>query len=411
MKLHYSVTKLLCACMVMATLNACEKNNDTNPDPDPDPTEEHQYAAVVCIGSWPSTAYYIANVPSLTEGTITIQGNGAEMTGKVYAQDVPQKNGYYYHANAGSGRFGKYHVENGTLIVDKEIPYTWLNWSSYVWVDDETMVIFGTGADDDEVNEGRYSIVKVDDMTITNGKLDLKAFPNADFTNYSIGFAEYRSGKLFIGYQFASDDWSTYPVMKIYNELDIAVVNYPDMTLSNNISDIRSTTPGGPIVYAPSSFVDENNDLYFVTDPVSGYDYESPSVIYRIKNGETELDGSYYFNLSSKTENGMGAAMWYIGNGKAIIRTRVAGETIDLDHFYTIVDVRNGNFIKKLDLPADKGERMVQAVVVEDGKAYIAVNAEDKDYIWQYDPSTEALTPGAEFIGGIDYILRLEKVK
>jgi|GEM_PF-773460 len=108
--------------------------------------------------------------------------------------------------------------------------------------------------------------------------------------------------------------------------------------------------------------------------------------------------------------NGMGAATWYIGNGKAIIRTLVAGQAIDADHSYSIINIRTGSFIKKLDLLADKRERMVQAVIIEDGKAYIAVNARDRDYIWEYDPATDKLTKGAEFTGGIDYILRIEKL-
>lgn len=403
---RYSQTLVLLA--LITALFSCKKNNSSGPDPDPE--EEKQYSAVLCVGSWPNTAYYIASVPSLTQGQITVVNNGAEMTGKVYAQDILQKDGYYYHANSGSGRFGKYHVASGAMVVDKEIPYTWLDWSAYVWVDANTLVVFGTGKNSSEINEGRYTIVNVSDMTITNGKLDLKAFPSG-FSSYSIGFAEYRAGKLFIGYQTVSDDWSQYPKMPVNPEFNVAVVNYPSMTLNNTITDTRSTTPGGPTVYAPVSFVDDNNDLYFVTDPVYNYDSTSSSAIYRIKNGATELDESYYFNLSAKTEKGMGAAMWYIGNGKAVIRTRVAGSSIDADHSFSVVDVRNGNFIKKLDLPADKGERMVKAVIVEDGKAYIAVNAADKDYIWEYDPATESLKPGAEFIGGIDYILRLEKVK
>lgn len=407
MKLHFSISKLFCVAFAIAALNGCKKDND-----DAAKNEDHQYAAVVCVGSWPNTAYYIANVPSLTSGTITVQGSGAEMTGKVYAQDILQRDGFFYHANAGSGRFGKYHVENGsTVIVDKEIPFTWLDWSSYVWIDSETLVIFGTGATTNQVNEARYSIVKVKDMTVTNGKLPFRVFPTATFTNYSIGFAEYRAGKLFIGYQFTSQDWTLYPNMPVYSELNIAVVNYPDMSLNNNITDTRSTTPGGPIVYAPASFIDENNDLYFITDPVSNYDYKAPSVVYRIKSGQTTLDANYFFNLSSSTSNGMGPAMWYIGNGKAIVRTRIAGESIDADHSFSVVDIQSGKFIKKLDLPVDKGERMVQAVIVENGKAYIAVNGADKDYIWEYDPATDALKAGAEFIGGIDYILRLEKLK
>lgn len=409
MRSHYSISKILLAVFVLAALNGCKKDKTNSPDPIPG-GDDHQYAAVVAVGAWPNIAYYIANVPSLTEGTITIQGSGAEMTGKVYAQDILQKDGYYYHANAGSGRFGKYHVENNAVIVDKEIPYTWLDWSSYVWVDDETLVVFGTGAGEDEVNEGRYSIVKVKDMTVTNGTLELKAFPSG-FSNYSIGFAEYRSGKLFVGYQTVSDNWDLYPDMPVNPEFNIAVINYPDMTLNNTITDTRSTTPGDATVYAKASFVDESGDLYFVTDPVYNYDYESPSIIYRIKSGETNLDASYSLDLSSKTSGGMGAAMWYIGNGKAIIRTRVAGESIDADHSFSLIDVKNGSFIKTLALPVDKGERMVKAVIVEDGKAYIAVNSADKDYIWEYDPAAESLKSGAEFVGGIDYILRLEKVK
>lgn len=393
--------KAMLIALTAVMLNGCSDSSDNENTP---VKEEGKYSAILCVGAWPNTAYYIADVPSLTSGSISLKGNGAEMTGKVYAQDIIQKDGFYYHANFGSGRFGKYHVENGSLVIDKEVPFTFLNWSSYVWVDDQTLVILG-----DAEGEGRYAIVKVADMTLTTGKLDLKPKP-AGFTGYNFGFAEYRDGKLFLGYGYSFSDWSQNP-LPVNPDFNVAVVGYPSMKVESTITETRTTTPGGPIVYAPASFKDENGDIYFVSDPVSGYDYKSPSVVYRIKNGATTLDASYYFDLSAKTSNGMGAAMWYIGNGKAIVRTRVAGQSIDADHSFSVIDVKSGTFIKKLDLPADKGERMVNAVVVEDGNAYIAVNAADKDYIWQYDPKTDKLTKGAEFVDGIDYILRLEKTK
>lgn len=393
--------KAILIALTAFTLNGCSDSDDNGGAP---VHEEGKYSAVLCVGAWPNTAYYIADVPSLTSGTISIKGNGAEMTGKVYAQDIIQKDGFHYHANFGSGRFGKYHVENGALVIDKEVPFTFLNWSSYVWVDDQTLVIFG-----DAEGEGRYAIVKVTDMTLTTGKLDLKAKPTG-FTGYNVGFAEYRDGKLFVGYGYSFSDWSVKP-LPANPDFNVAVLSYPSMKTESTLTDTRTTTPGGPIVYAPASFKDENGDIYFISDPVAGYDYKSPSVVYRIKNGATALDPTYFFDLSAKTDNGMGAAMWYIGNGKAIVRTRVKGESIDADHSFSVIDIRNGSFIKKLDLPADKGERMVNAVVVEDGKAYIAVNAADKDYIWEYDPASEKLTKGAEFVDGIDYILRLEKTK
>lgn len=394
---HFS--RALSLAIIIILISSCEKRNIGNIE------EGTKYSAVLCVGSWPNTAYYIAGIQSLTSGTISLAGNGAEMTGKVYAQDVIQRDGFYYHCNANSGRLGKYHVENGSLLIDKEIPFSWLNWSSYAWVDSNTLVIFGDGN-----NEARYAVIKVDKMTIRTGKLSLKAIPTG-FDSYSIGFADYRNEKLFLGYGFASTDWSNYPNMPVYQESLIAVIDYSTMTVEKSISDVRTTGLGGPNVYAPSSFVDENNDLYFVSDPVNVYDYKSPSIIYRIKSGTTEIDPNYLFNFSAVSNNEMVPAMWYIGNGKAIVRSRIAGQSIDADHYFCVIDVRNGKLIKKLDLPADKGERMVNAVIVEDGKAFIAVNAADKDYIWQYDPNTDQLTKGVEFVGGIDYILRIEKLK
>lgn len=397
-RLFYYSTRILLLTTLCMLLLSCEKRNFGNAE------EGTKYSAVLCVGSWPNTAYYIAGVPSLTSGSISLKGNGAEMTGKVYAQDVIQRDGFYYHANLGSGRLGKYHVENGALVTDKEIPYTWLNWSSYAWVDANTLVIFGLSN-----GEARYTVIKVDKMTITRGALNLATMP-AGFNIYNLGFAEYRDNKLYLGYSFGSDDFTKYPDMPVFQKSLVAVIDYRSMMVQQSIEDSRSNA-GGPNVYAPSSFVDDHNDLYFITDPVNVYDYKSPAMMYRIKSGTTEIDPTYAFNFSAAANNEMAPAMWYIGNGKAIIRSRIAGQSIDADHYYCIVDARNGTFIKKLDLPVDKGERMVNAVIVEDGKAFIAVNASDRDYIWEYDPATDKLTKGAEFVGGISYILRIEKLR
>lgn len=392
-------TRLLTLGMLLISMSGCEKRKEGHVE------EGTKYAAILCVGTWPNTAYYISSIPSLTSGTISLKGNGAEMTGKVYAQDVIQRDGFYYHMNSSSGRFGKYHVESGSLLIDKEIPFAYLSWSSYAWADNNTLVIFGDGN-----GEARYAVVKVDKMTIKTGKLELGKIP-AGFQQYSFGFAQYRDSKLFLGYGFGSNDWSVFPNMPVYPKSYVAVIDYNTMAVEKSLEETRTTGLGSMNIYAPSSFVDENNDLYFMSDPVTGYDYKSPSIMYRIKSGSTLIDPDYFFNFSASANNEKGAAMWYIGNGKAIVRSRISGDNIDLEHYYRLIDVKSGAMIKKLDLPADKGERMVNAVIVEDGKAFIAVNAADRDYIWQYDPATDQLTKGVEFVGGIDYILRIEKLK
>jgi len=387
--------------ILLLGLGSCKKKKDkTEPVP-----ESSKYSAMVVVGTWPNTAYYIVDIPTFDSGEISLQGNGAEITSEVYAQDVLQKDGYYYHANSGAGQLGKYHVENGVLITDKKVPFTVLDWSSFAWIDNTTLALFGTNGDQNEV---KYAIVGTDNLQIlSSGTLDVEDIPSG-FAAYAVGFAEYRNGKLFLNYGFR-DSWDDYPTMAEPQNAYIAVIDYATKTVEKSITNTNLTTPGGPTVYAPTSFIDENNDLYFITDPVFHYDNTSPSRIYRIRSGQTEVDGSYDFNFSSSVNNGMGAAMWYIGNGKAIVRTRVAGTSIDAEHSFSLVNVRTGTFIKKLDLPADVGERMVQAVVVDNGKAYIAVNGIDKDYIAVYDPATDALSEGAKFTGGIDFLIRIEK--
>lgn len=395
----------LSLAILLITFSSCTKKKDA--EPTSDPAAGTKYSAMVIVGSWPNTAYYLVDVPSFDSGEITLKGNGAEMTAEVYAQDVIQKDGYYYHANAGSGQLGKYHVESGKLVTDKKVPFTLLDWSSYTWIDNTTLALFGTNGDQ---NEGKYAIIETSNLQVlSSGTLDLVDLPTG-FVAYAIGFAEYRDGKVFLNYGFRGS-WDNYPTMLVPEKGYVAVFNYATKTVEKSAESASMTTPGGPTVYAPTSFIDENKDLYFITDPVYHYDNTTPSKVYRIKNGSTEIDASYDFNFSSQVNNGMGAAFWYIGNGKAIVRTRVAGTSIDAEHSFSLIDVHSGTFIKKLALPADVGERMVQAVVVDNGKAYIAVNGTAKDYIAIYDPATDQLTEGAQFTGGIDYLIRIEKKK
>jgi hypothetical protein len=394
--------RLLLALLCISFLASCKKKTDET-----EPVDNSKYSTMLMVGAWPETAYYILNLQSLSEGTADLKGNGAEMTKHLYAQDVIQKNGYYYHANAGTGRLGKYHVSNNKLYVDKEIPFTELNWSSVTWPNDETLVMFGTNGDQNKI---LYSILNTSNMTITSsGELAVNDLTTG-MAAYNVGFAEYRGDKIFLGYGMRSN-WDNWPIMESSENVFVAVIDYATMKVDKTLEDTKSASAGGPNAYCPYSFVDENNDLYFITDPVDGYNYTQPSYIYKIANGSTELDASYNFNFSSSVSDGMAAAIWYIGNGKAIIRTCVAGKSIDADHSYSIVDVHTGAFIKKLDLPVDKGERYVQSVVIEGGKAYIAVNSSDRDYVWIYDPAADTLTKGLEFVGGLDYILRLEKLR
>ncbi len=405
-KIHKTISLALGLCVLFGVLS-CKKDGPTDKPDDP---AEKQYGALLMIGAWPNTAYYLVEVASLKEGKVGLSGTGVNMSTLIGDQGLIQRAGYYYYFNPTSGRLGRYHIENDQLVTDKEIPFTQMgSISSHVWVDDQTLVLFGENGDR---NIGQYAILNVANMQITDhGDLDLPSSGNPKYHYVGIGFAEYRAGKIFLGFGWSAD-WPDTPLPKVL----VAAIDYPSMAISKVSEDDRSTWPGGPTRYTPTSFIDENGDLYFATVPDNGSDYDAGSALYRIRSGSDEIDPNYYVDFSSQSDGHTVQAMWYIGNGQAIARVRIPADRSEPDFYYSwdcyfsVVDVHTGKVVKKLDLPTDVGEIFVQAVIVEDGKAYIMVNdANAPGYVWEYDPATGQLTKGLEFDAGYDFLLRIDK--
>ncbi|MBE9586435.1 hypothetical protein IM792_18425 [Mucilaginibacter sp. JRF] len=401
---------LALAIATAISFTACKKSDDaptTNTD-----TGEIKYGALMMVGAWPNTTYYIAGLSSLKEGTIDLKGKGVNMSAIAQDQGFIQRNGYYYYYNGDNGRLGRYHIANDLLVTDREVPFTQMSgFSSHIWADDNTLVVFGTNTDQTKI---RYAIINATTLASTGGEINTTAPTDAAYTRIGVGFAEYRSGKIFIGYGYLHANWPT----PSYPKVLVAAVNYPSMTVSTLLEDSKSRWPGGPTRYNPYSFVDENGDLYFATVPEGGWDYDGASLIYRIKSGTEVLDNTYNFDYSAKAGGNTVQAMWYIGNGQAIVRGRIPADRSNADFYYNwdsnfaLINVQTGAVVKKFDLPTDKGQIYVQAVIVEDGKAYLLVNgANSNGAIWEYDPATDKLTKGATFGAGYDILLRLDKWK
>lgn len=396
------------ALFVAAGISACSKSNNDETTPD---TNEKKYGALMMVGAWPNTAYYLTSLSSLKEGTIDLKGKGVNISNIAQDQGLIQRNGFYYYYNSTNSRLGKYHVGDNALVTDREVPFTLMGgFSSHFWADDNTLVVFGTNGDQNKI---QYAVINATTLAATGGTLTLPAAADATYNKIGVGFVEYRAGKVYLGYGHLS----TWP-NPAYPKVLVAVLNYPAMTTAKVLEDSKSKWPGGPTRYTPYSFIDENNDIYFATVPEGGWDYDAGSLIYRIKSGTDDLDASYSFNFSSKSNGHTVQAMWYMGNGQAIVRARIPANRANPDFYYkwdsyfSVVNVRTGEVIRKLDLPTDIGEIYVQAVVVEDGKAYIMFNgANATGAIWEYDPATAKLTKGATFGAGYDYLLRLDKWK
>lgn len=403
---------LLLATALFAGLSSCSEEKETiNPAETIDPIEtidtvknnQEKYAVWLQIGSWPNTTQYILGTNSLTEGSINLTGMGAEVTGRS-AYGIITKDGFYYYYNTTTGRFSKFKYEKDLYNSILEVPYTHMaDVGGFTWIDSKTLFLVGLNGDQNKIH---YSVVNTETLKMTNGILDTPAIP-ASAKYIHLGSVEYAEGKVFVQYGH-SNDWPAAWERKV----NIGVVDFATLKYEKTLTDNRSAGPGTNKLWLSSSFVDDSGNTYFATNVEwSNLKDGTPSAIYRIKAGTTELDASYFHDKASIGYDAVG--LWYIGKNQAILKyidTAVKGST----HLYAfaVFNLETGKITKKLtDIPHDN-DAYIQNLIIEDGKVYLITNAETgKDYVYNYDIATGTVKTGMEMIGGYDYILRLDKMR
>ena len=118
-----------------------------------------------------------------------------------------------------------------------------------------------------------------------------------------------RDTYLFMGVTYLNEDFAN-----LEDAVFVAVINRTTNTVEKLISDDRSNmmwNGGTASSFSPNSLVkDANNDIY-----VTGYaNNGKPSGILKIKNGTTEFDPDYFFNLNTATGKPC-LGLFYFGNG------------------------------------------------------------------------------------------------
>ncbi|SEW43306.1 DUF4374 domain-containing protein [Chitinophaga arvensicola] len=394
--------RLLYTTACLSLLASCTKNDTPEPDVPAD------YGIWLQLGSWPNTTQYALGVNSLESGTVSLVGNGANVTNKADYGIIPH-NGFYYYPSTSStnGRFSKFELKMNSLATVRQVPFTFQTGiTSYAWANDTSLVLIGTNGDRNKI---LCSVVNSNTLSIRNVELPGKDIP-AGFKYISTSSVEYVNGKLFVALSYTTD-WPA----PAYPKAIVAIYDYPSLTLVKEIEDARTLGMGQSDMWMSGSTVDDKGDLYMLANP--GWMGTGPSAVYRIKSGTTEYDPAYFFNLSTSSIGAATVALWGIGNGQAIVKYENPAATkddADANHIYSyaVINLGNGTVAKKLsELPLDKGE-MLETVMVNNGKAYIMVNSQNgKDYVWVYDVAAGTLKPGLELVGGYDYMLRIDKLK
>lgn len=355
---------------------------------------------------------YIVQTDSLSTGKMNPETGAKVVPSRLY-YDLIVKDGSYYRLDWKSNQFVKHQIRQNEFVrVDSLKLDGFSTIENYNWITPDSLLLIGY---DQESPKIRYAKVAVKNMQATQGVMQIPP-PFEGYNWMSVGFSKIQSGKLLVGYTYNLtvnlNSYTTSDTM--YTE----VLNLSDMQSLGRYKDTRSAYPGGVNTRQSNSFTDEKGDFHFISCPgiALGNNPNKPTGIFRINKSEERPDPDYFFNISASPINNHGYGVWYIGNGKAIVRTERKGLFTGMkDHYkvpqmdFYVIELA-AKTVNRLGLPLDKGTAR-QCILVENGLVYITVNSgAEGNYVWIYNPKTGDIKKGMEIEGNVDYILRLDRL-
>ncbi|MBX3254304.1 MAG: hypothetical protein KF862_09210 [Chitinophagaceae bacterium] len=314
-------------------------------------------------------------------------------------------NGYYYLSADGT-RFSQYEITDAGRFSEVNnyafsstfyIGKVAANLSS----DDELVFTATSGKENTEENVLEQPIYFMNTNTMTMNKTLIAKLPFLDYTVkqangepddlYMVPTSmTIRNDKVFFGYKFRSN----INYNDVIDTAFIYVCDYPGMENGKLLKDTRGGKVAGHWQVNSTSFVDDNGDLYLLTQNLS-----SKYGLIRIKSGETEIDPGYFFNLGDYNifQNGS-SQIQLLGEGRAYISPFV-------------INPSQQKIVADLRILTDAIPRTTMNFV-EDGKLYDVFKTSDsKWYVYEYDPATNTVKKGAEIDSGVSWVYHVNRLK
>ncbi len=357
---------------------------------------------------------YIYQTDSLHSGTVNPIEQGAllDHPARIWYYMLV-RDGYYYYVDQKSEYFVKGQLRNHEFVRLDSVRLPGFGYAdNAAFLDRDTIFFINHSVG---LKPKRYAKVDVHTLGFIADDLPLPT-PKPPFDNMSVGFEFWKASKLYLGYtyHFHNADLGYGSSDTVY----LARLSYPEMKLEHLDKDSRSTYPGNVNTAQNNTFQDEKADFYFLSCPgiVRGANPDQPTAIYRIKASESQLDTSYFFNISASPIQNHAYGLWYLGGSKALIRS----ERKDLfknykEHYlvphieYYQIDLQTRQ-VHRLDLPLDRGSSRT-CVLVEGDQAFITINdGKGNNDVWVYSWKNQSLKKGLHLTGEVDYIFRLDRV-
>ncbi|WP_034242301.1 DUF4374 domain-containing protein [Aquimarina atlantica] len=413
MKIINCIKYLMLLAVVSILATSCSSDDDGGPIVDPPPASVSKY--VVGFQAFPvgdaSPVDYILELPSLeslTTGEISVEGQGTPLKGWRFFHNV--KNTVFTAGYSDDDKCIAYGLDKDGKLIEKGNFAFQSTLDNYSAIDDKTLLaveLTYSGLSDKRfhiINAETGKLEKIVEHPIDIDKGDGSA-KNPGTIPWVTGMV-LRDGKLFVSYHkwMADGSYVTPDVGRAY----VAVFKYPEFELEKIIYDDR-TSPIGVNGHSTGIEKTENGDIYsFSTSALSaGFTSATkPSGILRIKNGATEFDKDYFFDVESAPNGGKLFWMDYVGDGKAIARI-IIDDTIgswgvfkETGNFFklVVIDLENKTVTDVQGIPTH-ANRYTSPMYVEDGKAYLSSYAGTETHVYIVDPKTATATKGAKVQG------------
>ncbi|WP_062052649.1 DUF4374 domain-containing protein [Aquimarina longa] len=427
---------LFCSIITIGTISCSSDDNEaiTPSKPKPEPESKSISKYVVGFQATPvgqaAAVDYILELPSLeslTTGEISVKGQGIPLKGWRFFHSV--KNTVFTAGYSKDDKCIAYQLDEKGKLKEKANFSFASTLDNYAAIDDKTLLaveLSAALADPKATSVPDRSFYVVDAETGAVKKIETHPIDSSmgDGTKTNPAYIPWvtgmvlRDGKLFISYHKLFPDGKYVPVG--VNKAYVAVLKYPEFKLEKLIEDDRTSSIG---INGHSTGIEktENGDIYSFssssnTAAVTGA--TKPSGILRIKNGSSEFDKDYFFDVEKAANGGKLFWMDYVGNGKAVGRI-VLDDTLgawgvfkEQGSFFKLVilDLVNKTITDVQGVPAH-ANRYTSPMFVEGGKAYlssrvgeaIGKNGENADtgetHVYIVDPETAKATKGAKVQG------------
>lgn len=434
----------LMAVALCAGFASCSSDDDEVDAPKID-TEKYHFDLLMSVGGTTgmSTSAITATIMRSVsvsdienpEYTISMQGQGCDITEQLNAETII-KNGYYYQvAPQKNTWYGKYTIGNTVNTISR---YEFGNISfldrqyTHAWTSDNTLVLIG--ADRTVSSRGKNPALTntiqwarlTDGVSLTlqaEGTLDLteatKNLKENGVTAFSTsGLAAYRESDNTIIYSFVDKATTNAKKGVFVAFIDATSMQIKNVVIDETVDEMCGTSYGE--LGQDKIFFTEEGDLYIPCGiKVEGAAAASAEVskIIRIKKDAFDIDRTYpsiATNLDAKI-----VTADYIGNGKAIlygtdvVKAGLAADIVSstsanwnqnsFNGFYYLYDINSCTATAITGLPTSANcGTFSDRVTVFNGKAYIGTCPKEPEEarIYIYDIKTGKMTAGAKIENG-----------